>query len=289
MGSRIAIMGTGAVGGYAGAHMAQAGEDVTFIDPWPAHVEHMKKHGLRVTHANARGEYNRVFTVTSTLPGVERDELQQAIATLSADAVGAIGAMVKATVDYAKTRVQFGQPIANFQALQHRMVRMRIKEEEARARAAGDLPSCALLRVEPFLHEVAVELLRADVDAPALAVDDHADVIRLRRGHVVLRDFGVEHRAYERRIVVGVQQVEGLVSAEVGFVVDEVEPRLCRHLHEERRRVGPGSSSLRPVALGRSAGQEERWNRARRQDLASERVTASKGSNVLIQRYGFVN
>ena len=31
MGKRIAIVGTGAVGGYAGAHMAQAGEDVTFI------------------------------------------------------------------------------------------------------------------------------------------------------------------------------------------------------------------------------------------------------------------
>jgi 2-dehydropantoate 2-reductase len=51
MGRKIAIMGAGAVGGYAGAHMVQAGEDVTFIDPWPEHVEHMKKHGLRVTHA----------------------------------------------------------------------------------------------------------------------------------------------------------------------------------------------------------------------------------------------
>jgi len=48
---KIAIMGTGAVGGYTGAHMVQAGEDVTFIDPWPEHVEHMRKHGLRVTHA----------------------------------------------------------------------------------------------------------------------------------------------------------------------------------------------------------------------------------------------
>jgi 2-dehydropantoate 2-reductase len=51
MGRRIAIVGAGAVGGYAGAHMVQAGEDVTFIDPWPAHVEHMREHGLRVTHA----------------------------------------------------------------------------------------------------------------------------------------------------------------------------------------------------------------------------------------------
>ena len=47
---RIAIMGTGAVGGYAGAHMAQAGHDVTFIDPWPEHVERMRSHGLRISH-----------------------------------------------------------------------------------------------------------------------------------------------------------------------------------------------------------------------------------------------
>ena len=61
--------------------------------------------------------------------------IDHAIAALSADAVGAIGAMVGATVEYAKTRVQFGQPLAKFQALQHRIVRMRVSEEEARASA----------------------------------------------------------------------------------------------------------------------------------------------------------
>lgn len=50
MGARIAIMGTGAVGGYAGAHMAQAGEDVIFIDPWPEHVEAMRAKGLKISH-----------------------------------------------------------------------------------------------------------------------------------------------------------------------------------------------------------------------------------------------
>src|SRR5712672_3087824 len=57
MGRKIAIVGAGAVGGYAGAHMVQAGEDVTFIDPWPEHVEHMRKHGLRVTHARDVAEF----------------------------------------------------------------------------------------------------------------------------------------------------------------------------------------------------------------------------------------
>src|SRR5262252_6772716 len=57
MGRKIVIVGAGAVGGYAGAHMIQAGEDVTFIDPWPAHVEHMQKQGLRITHAKDVPEF----------------------------------------------------------------------------------------------------------------------------------------------------------------------------------------------------------------------------------------
>src|SRR3954466_11792915 len=46
MGNRIAIIGAGAVGGYAGAHMARAGEDVTFVGLWPGHVEAMRAQGL---------------------------------------------------------------------------------------------------------------------------------------------------------------------------------------------------------------------------------------------------
>ncbi|HJZ32939.1 MAG TPA: 2-dehydropantoate 2-reductase [Hyphomicrobiaceae bacterium] len=57
MGKKIAIVGVGAVGGYAGAHMVQAGEDVTFIDPWPQHVAHMRQAGLRVTHARDVPEF----------------------------------------------------------------------------------------------------------------------------------------------------------------------------------------------------------------------------------------
>jgi 2-dehydropantoate 2-reductase len=58
MNRKIAIVGAGAVGGYAGAHMVQAGEDVTFIDPWPEHIEHMRQHGLRVTHARDVAEFS---------------------------------------------------------------------------------------------------------------------------------------------------------------------------------------------------------------------------------------
>src|SRR5438552_15972039 len=50
MAPRIAIVGTGAVGGYVGAHLAQAGHDVVFIDMWPDNVEAIRATGLHITH-----------------------------------------------------------------------------------------------------------------------------------------------------------------------------------------------------------------------------------------------
>lgn len=47
-GKRIAILGAGANGAAFGADMINAGLDVTFIDPWAAHVETMRTNGLRV-------------------------------------------------------------------------------------------------------------------------------------------------------------------------------------------------------------------------------------------------
>ncbi len=49
MAEKIAIMGAGALGSYVGAYLTQAGEDVTFIDIWPEHVETMRSRGLRAS------------------------------------------------------------------------------------------------------------------------------------------------------------------------------------------------------------------------------------------------
>lgn len=52
---------------------------------------------------------------------------------LCAEAIGLIDALNAATLEYTKTRQQFGVPIARFQALQHRMVDMFIHGEQARS------------------------------------------------------------------------------------------------------------------------------------------------------------
>jgi alkylation response protein AidB-like acyl-CoA dehydrogenase len=55
------------------------------------------------------------------------------VAALCAEAVGALQAIFDATVEYAKTRKQFGVPIGKFQALQHRMAEMLMHVEQARS------------------------------------------------------------------------------------------------------------------------------------------------------------
>ena len=49
MADKIGIMGAGALGSYVGAFLTREGEDVTFIDMWPEHVETMRKQGLRAS------------------------------------------------------------------------------------------------------------------------------------------------------------------------------------------------------------------------------------------------
>jgi len=55
------------------------------------------------------------------------------VAALCAEAAGVLQAALEATVEYTKTRKQFGVPIAKFQALQHRMADMLIHVEQARS------------------------------------------------------------------------------------------------------------------------------------------------------------
>ena len=48
MDKRIAVIGAGAIGGYTGGHLAHNGFDVTLIDPWPEHIETIRRDGLAI-------------------------------------------------------------------------------------------------------------------------------------------------------------------------------------------------------------------------------------------------
>jgi alkylation response protein AidB-like acyl-CoA dehydrogenase len=83
---------------------------------------------------------DQVFVPASALlegPALSGAMLDQAIdrATLgrSAEALGAMEAVMQITADHLKSRAQFGQPIGQFQALQHRMAEMFVEVQEARS------------------------------------------------------------------------------------------------------------------------------------------------------------
>ncbi|MES4904664.1 MULTISPECIES: acyl-CoA dehydrogenase family protein [unclassified Streptomyces] len=58
-----------------------------------------------------------------------------AAAALAAEAVGAADAALERTVEYVRTRVQFGRPIGSFQAVKHRLAEVYVKVEAARSAA----------------------------------------------------------------------------------------------------------------------------------------------------------
>ena len=82
--------------------------------------------GVKVGAENALGDPEGAFLA------IER-AADEAIAALSAEAVGAMSESIATTVDYMKTRKQFGVPIGSFQALQHRAADMVVALEQARS------------------------------------------------------------------------------------------------------------------------------------------------------------
>jgi alkylation response protein AidB-like acyl-CoA dehydrogenase len=68
-------------------------------------------------------------------PAIVERAVDKGIAALCAEAVGIIAALNETTLNYLKTRKQFGVPIGKFQALQHRMADMFIAAQQSRSMA----------------------------------------------------------------------------------------------------------------------------------------------------------
>ena len=82
--------------------------------------------GVRVARAGLLGAEGGGWSLIEEV-------VDYATALVCAEAVGAIKYAHDATLDYLKTRRQFGVPIGSFQALQHRMVDILIAYEQARS------------------------------------------------------------------------------------------------------------------------------------------------------------
>jgi alkylation response protein AidB-like acyl-CoA dehydrogenase len=114
-----------------------------------------------------------------------RDALRRALAgglILQAAELTGIGqAMLRQTLAYLQTRVQFGQPIGRFQALQHRAVDMFIHLEVARATltevlALADDPLLPIEQLEAQASRVNARCVAAALQASRSAVQLHGAI-----------------------------------------------------------------------------------------------------------------
>jgi alkylation response protein AidB-like acyl-CoA dehydrogenase len=124
-----------------------------------------------------------------------------ATALVCAEAVGAIKSANDATLEYLKTRKQFGVPIGAFQALQHRMVDMVIEYEQARSMA-----SLACARVDSGGNEA--ERARV-VSAAKIRIADACrkvsqEAVQLHGGMGMTDELEVSH-TFRRLTVLGQQ------------------------------------------------------------------------------------
>jgi alkylation response protein AidB-like acyl-CoA dehydrogenase len=129
-----------------------------------------------------------IGTAGRALPVIER-AVDRAIAALCGEAVGIINALNQATLNYLKTRKQFGVAIGTFQALKHKMADMLIAAEQTR--------SMAIIAAVHADSEDAAERRRAIAAAKAYIgqsgrlVGQHA--VQLHGGMGVVDELNVSH------------------------------------------------------------------------------------------------
>ncbi|MCU1594912.1 MAG: Acyl-CoA dehydrogenase [Frankiales bacterium] len=147
---------TGSVSYVLDGHTASlivvaAGTELFLVDGSAAGLTRTVLHTIDETRKLARLDLDGV--ATTPLAGSVDHVRDVAAVLLSLEQVGAAQKVLESTVDYVKTRNQFGRAIGSFQAVKHRCADMLVEVESARSAAYGALGALAA----------------GDPDAPVLA------------------------------------------------------------------------------------------------------------------------
>jgi pimeloyl-CoA dehydrogenase small subunit len=133
--------------------------------------------------------------VGAAFPIIER-VVEAGIAATAAEAVGAMEAMQALTLEYLKTRQQFGRPIGQNQVLQHRATEMLMALEQGRSMAI----LAAMMVEEPDAAERAHNIAMAKVGIGQASKFVSQNAIQLHGGIGMTEEYAVGH--YFRRCMV---------------------------------------------------------------------------------------
>jgi pimeloyl-CoA dehydrogenase small subunit len=182
----------------AGERRARDGIGLFLVDPATPGVTrrgYPTQDGQRaaeLTLTNARVTADDLIS-DNALPAIEH-VIDEAIAALCAEAVGALQSLQDLTLEYLKTRKQFGRPIGSFQVLQHRSVDMLVAVEQARSMAMF----AAVMAAEenPIERRRAISAAKVQIGRSARHVGQEA--IQLHGGIGMTNEYAAGH--YFKRV-----------------------------------------------------------------------------------------
>jgi pimeloyl-CoA dehydrogenase small subunit len=137
------------------------------------------------------------------------------IAATAADAVGAMAQAHEMTLEYLKTRQQFGRPIGQNQVMQHRSAEMLIEVEQARSMAM----LAAMMVDEPNAAERARNIAMAKVGVGQSGRFVSQNSVQLHGGIGMTEEYAVGH--YFRRIMV-FEHTFGDTAHHLAMLTDQV-------------------------------------------------------------------
>lgn len=134
-------------------------------------------------------------TVGWGLPVIQH-VIEAGIAATAAETVGAMEAMNEMTLEYSKTRVQFGQPIGSYQVVQHRLADMFMSQEQGRSMAM--LATMSLENPDDAARARDIALAKVGVGQAGRYVSQSA--VQMHGGIGMTEEYAVGH--YFRRCMV---------------------------------------------------------------------------------------
>ena len=165
--------------------------------------------GVEVARDDVLGEPGKA------LLAIER-VVEAGIAATSAEAVGAMEAMHAMTLEYLKTRQQFGKPIGQNQVLQHRSAEMLMALEQGRSMAM----LAAMTVNEPDAEERAHNIAMAKVGVGQASRFVAQNAVQLHGGIGMTEEYAVGH--YFRRCMV-IEHMFGDPAHHLSRLVDRVQ------------------------------------------------------------------
>jgi 2-dehydropantoate 2-reductase len=279
---RIAVMGSGGVGGYFGGRLAQVGEDVTFVARG-AHLQAIRRDGLRVE--SPAGDFH-----------------VRPAATDSPDSIGPVDLILFAVKSYdTESAGRSSLPLlgkdSTLLCLQN-----GVDNEERLVGILGAGPVLAgVVHVLSTIRAPGVIAQTAGPRTIALGEMDGQVTPRVERIHAVLTHAGIAARV-SRRILVDLWEkflfiaAQGGVTALTGLPVGEIlacpeTAELYRGVMEEVAAVGrarsvpiPGDAVERAVAFAR--GLEPGMRSSLAHDLAQGRRLEVEALAGAVVRYG---